>query len=139
MEKGKTAVRYMITLVFLMLTSGLVPATLADDDPDAWRREAQKEYAPLSVNLALGNLSLSEQQFQDAARRAYSRRHWKVLEAKSSVVTAELARKGAVYRVDMEMKGANVEIRYHAGYSDKRTNYLDNLRRDLAFELRIND
>ena len=131
--------RYAITLICLLLMPGFLSVSPANDDPNAWRREAQKQYAPLSVSLSLGNLSLSEQQFQDAARRAYSRRHWKVLEAKGSIVTAELTRKSAIYRVDMEMKGTVVEIRYHAGYSDKRANYLDNLRRDLAFELRIND
>ncbi len=102
-------------------------------------REQQKAYAPLMVELPLGNLTLTEQQFQDAARRAFSRRRWNVLDAKGNLVTAELERKGAVYRVDMENKGSSIEIRFQPGYSDKRANYLMNLRRDLAFELRIND
>jgi hypothetical protein len=89
--------------------------------------------------LPLENLTLTEQQFQDAARRAFSRRRWNVLGAKGNSVTAELERKGAIYRVDMENKGSSIEIRFQPEYSDKRTNYLMNLRRDLAFELRIND
>jgi hypothetical protein len=102
-------------------------------------REQQKAYAPLMVELPLGNLTLTEQQFQDAARRAFSRRRWNVLDAKGNLATAELERKGAIYRVDMENKGSSIEIRFQPEYSDKRTNYLMNLRRDLAFELRIND
>lgn len=116
-----------------------VPVVQADEEPIGLKREQQMTYAPLAVDLPLGNVVLTEPQFHDVARRSFSRRHWKVLDAKGNVVTAELVRKGAIYRVDMENKGSSVEIRYQPTYSDKRTNYLDNLRRDLAFELRIND
>lgn len=124
--------------VGLVLTFLTFPVAQAQEEAPSLKREQQMTYAPLSVDLPLGNVAVTEPQFHDAARRAFSRRHWAVLEAKGNVVRGELVRKGAIYRVEMELKGAIIELRYLPTYSDKRPNYLHNLRRDLAFELRVN-
>jgi len=123
------------SLAFLL---AIASVAYAEDEPGVSRREQQKAYPPLKVELSLGNQTITEQKFQDAARRAFSRRHWNVIEVKGNVMTGELTRKGAIYRVDMENKGSAIEIRFQPGYSEKRDNYLKNLRRDLAFELGVN-
>ncbi len=87
--------------------------------------------AEVAINLSKCS-NLNTATFKSAAKAAMSRRNWQVEKESSNSITGTL--KG--YKVKITMKNpTKIVIRFLPGFSNKKENWLKNLRKDILDEL----
>jgi len=87
--------------------------------------------AMLEQAVTLGVKPMSHEEFVNVMGGALRGRHWLIEETEQYKLTAKYQRGKRAYKVEASLHDNRVIIRFIKGYGAKRSNYLNNLKKDL--------